>query len=431
MSLLIGKKIYRLAKKLFPINRSITGEGNRKTLKTIKSIIKNLKIKEYKSGQKVFDWQVPNEWNVKEAFVKYKDKKIIDFEKNNLHLVGYSAPVKKFVKKKELFKHIHTYKRNKNVIPYITSYYKKYWGFCVSENFKKKIKGNKFYVNIDSSFKKNGSLTIGELFIKGKTKYEVLLSCNICHPSLANNELSGPTVLTFLAKFLNNKKNNYSYRILFMPETIGSITYLSKKLDYLKKNFIAGFHLTCIGDKGNFSIVETPNKNSYSDKISKEIISKYDKSNIYKFTHCGSDERQFNYPGIDLPVVTISRSLFGEYKEYHTSDDNLEFIDDKSLGKSYEFIKKIINKIEKNYNYDFRIFANTKCEPFLSKRNLYRTISNNLSILSYHEKLLFNVLYYSDGRRISDIQKELKCNKKNLMKVIGLLHKNKLIRKLN
>ena len=426
----VGKKIYKLSKKLFPINRSITGNGNRKTLREIKLILKNLKIKEYKSGQKVFDWRIPSEWNVNDAYVKYKNKKIIDFKKNNLHLVGYSQPIEKFVNKQELFKHIHTYKKIKNVIPYVTSYYKKYWGFCLSENEKNKIKGNNFYVKIDSKFKKNGSLSIGELIIKGKSKFEVLLSANICHPSLANNELSGPTLLTYLGKFLSMRKNNYTYRILFIPETIGSITYLSKNLKKLKKYTIAGFHLTCIGDKGKFSLIETKNSNSYSENIVKNLYDKK-KLKVYKFIECGSDERQYNYPGVDIPVVTLTRSKFGSYKEYHTSKDDLKFISSKNLNESFNFVKKIINKIEKNFNSDFRIFAETNCEPFLSKRKLYRNLSDNLSILTLNERLLFGTLYYSDGRRISEIIKILGCKKSKLLKIIKLLENNKLIKKLN
>lgn len=428
MSLKIGKKIYSLAKVLFPINRSLTGSGNRKTLKILKSINKNLKILEFRSGQKVYDWKIPDEWNVKDAYVKDKRTKIIDFKKNNLHLVGYSAPIKKFVTRKELFEHLHTHKKYKNAIPYITSYYKKYWGFCISENLKKTINGKSFFVNIDTKFNKKGSLSIGEIYIKGKTTKEILLSANICHPSLANNELSGPTLLTYLANYLNKKKTNYSYRILFLPETIGPITYLSKKLKLIQKNFVAGFTLSCIGDPGKFSMIQTPNADSYSDKIAMELIRKYKRKRIYKFTDCGSDERQFNYPGINLPVVTLTRSKFGKFKEYHTSNDNLKFINSRSLGDSYKFVKSIIDKIESNYNKNFRIYATTKCEPFLSKRNLYRSISDISKPLKTNDLLLFNVLFYSDGRRISDIREILKCGKKELNNILNLLLKFKLIK---
>ncbi len=241
--------------------------------------------------------------------------------------------------------------------------------------------------------------------------------------------MSGPTILTYISKYLEAKKNNYSYRILFIPETIGSITYLSKNLENLKKRIIAGFHLTCIGDKGNFSMIETKNANSYSDKVAKEVIKKFRKSKIYKFTECGSDERQYNYPGIDLPIVTLMRSRFGTFKEYHSSKDNLQFINPRSLEESYNFVKNIIRKIEKNYNYDYRLFAKTKCEPFLSKRNIFRSLAGNK--LTHSEKILFNVLYYADGRRISDLKQVLKCNYDVLVKNIELLNKHKLIKKVN
>lgn len=230
-----------------------------------------------------------------------------------------------------------------------------------------------------------------------------MLSSNICHPSLANNELSGPTLLAFIGKYIQSTKNNYSYRLLFIPETIGSITYLSKNLINLKRKIIAGFHLTYIGDRGNFSMIETRNGDTLSDKIAKNVIKRFNYSKIYKFTHCGSDERQYNYPGIDLPIVTLMRTKFSNFKEYHSSLDNLKFVNPKSLEQSFNFIKKIIDQIEKNYENNYRIFANTKCEPFLSKRNIFRSVSTNK--LTYSEKILFNILYYSDGRRISDLQK--------------------------
>ena len=234
---------------------------------------------------------------------------------------------------------------------------------------RKQLMEKSFFVNIDTKFNKKGSLDlIGEIYIRGKTTKEILLSANICHPSLANNELSGPTLLAYLAKYLNKKKTNYSYRILFLPETMGPITYLSKKLKLIQKKLYSWFTLSCIGDPGKFSMIQTPNADSYSDKIAMELIKKYKKKRIYKFTDCGSDERQFNYPGINLPVVTLTRSKFGKFKEYHTSNDNLKFINSKSLGDSYKFVKSIIDKIESNYNKNFRIYATTKCEPFFKQK---------------------------------------------------------------
>ncbi len=419
-----SESLYNLLKKLFPITRSITGDGNRKSLKIIKTVINKLKIIEYKSGKNVFDWKIPPEWNIRDAYVLYNKKKIIDFKQSNLHVVGYSEPINKTLSKKELFKHIYTDKTDRTAIPYVTSYYKKTWGFCLSEKEKKKIKGSKFKVVIDSSFKKEGSLTIGELLIKGKSKKEILLSCNICHPSLANNELSGPTLLAHIGKYISKKKNYYTYRILFLPETIGTIAYLHKNLVKIQKNFIAGFHLTCIGDSGKFSMIETKYANSYSDEIAKKVLKKT-KHKIYSFLECGSDERQYNFPGVNLPVVTICRSKFGEYKEYHSSKDNLKFVSAESLERSYNFMINLINELEKNYK-DYKIFSTTKCEPFLTKRKLFRTTSSKNDV-TISERKMFNILYYGDGKRISEISTILKVSQKEIYKISKKLEKFGLI----
>ena len=233
--------LYSLAEKLFPINRSITGEGVRSTLKILKDINHSLKISEIRSGTKVFDWKIPLEWNVRDAWVKDKNnKKIIDFRKNNLHLMGYSIPVNKLVKLNELKKHLYFHESRPNAIPYVTSYYKKKWGFCLSKNQLKKLKNETYKVKIDSNFKK-GSLTYGEVFIPGRLKKEIFLSTYICHPSLANNEVSGPCVAIFISNWIKKITNRkYSYRIIFIPETIGSIAYLSKNYKKMKKKNSGG-----------------------------------------------------------------------------------------------------------------------------------------------------------------------------------------------
>jgi len=229
----------KLAKILFPICRSITGNGLRKTLKIIKTThLKNLKIIEVKSGTKVFDWKIPSEWNVKDAYILNKDKKkIVDFKKNNLHLVSYSSPLSGYIEKKKLLRNLHSLPHMPNAIPYVTSYYKKYWGFCLSHKQKKQIirsKEKKYFVKIDTNFNSKGSLTYGEFFIKGRSKKEILITTYICHPSMANNEISGPVISTFLAREFKKRKNFYSLRFIFVPETIGTITYISKNFQNLK-----------------------------------------------------------------------------------------------------------------------------------------------------------------------------------------------------
>ena len=270
---MITDKYYSLAKKkLFPICRSITGDGIRSSLKIIKKKFPDLKITEKKSNTRVFDWKIPPEWNIKDAYVKDKyNKKIINFKKNNLHIVSYSIAVDKFISKKELLKRIHTIPKYPNAIPYVTSYYKKNWGFCSTYSQKKNITysykdNDKFKVVIDSSHKKEGSLTYGELTIKGKLQQVILISTYLCHPSMANNELSGPIVSLALIEYFQKKLPDKTLKFIFIPETIGSITYLNKNLNLLKKRMIGGFNLSCIGDEKNHSCMLSKYGKSKSDK---------------------------------------------------------------------------------------------------------------------------------------------------------------------
>ncbi|WP_435163208.1 DUF4910 domain-containing protein [Candidatus Pelagibacter bacterium nBUS_25] len=447
-----GEKIYKKIKQLFPINRSLTGNGNRKSLKILQKIAKKLKILEYKSGQSVFDWKIPSEWNVKDAYVKCNGKKIIDFKKNNLHLVSYSEPVNKTISFKELNNHLHSIKKYPKSIPYITSYYKRRWGFCLEHQKRQKLEKSKNYeVYIDSDFKKNGHMSVGEILIKGKSTKEILLSTNICHPSMVNNELCAPVILAYVANYFSKIESFFSLRILFLPETIGSIAYLNKNLRTIKKKFRAGFHVTCFGDKGKFSMISTKYNNSYSDLVTKKILKSFSKYNIFKFQNCGSDERQYNFPGINLPVVTLTKTRFGKFKEYHTSKDNLSITNPKNLEKSFDFIikiielvnfenkKKVINKSKinnfknlkkKKTKYDkIKIFSLTKCEPFLSKRNLYRDVSKNF--LTKDEFIMFNLLYYGDGISISNIAQILSISPSKIYKIAKILDKNRLIRKIS
>ncbi len=427
MNSLVSKKIgllaFDLMKRLFNLNRSLTGEGNRETLKLIKKKLGKLKILEFKCGKKVFDWVIPPEWNVKNAYVLDQNKKkIIDFKKNNLHLVGYSKAVNKKISLEKLKNHLYTYKNQPNAIPYVTSYYNRTWGFCLPFNQLKKLKKGEYTVKIDSNFNHNGSLTIGEYKIKGKSNKEILISTNICHPSMANNELSGPVIATFLINYFSKKKNYYSMRFLFLPETIGPITYLSKYLKTIKKNFLAGYHLTCIGDGGDFSLIEAKEKYSYSTKIAKMILKNYSNKKVYSFLERGSDERQYNNPGINLSVATLMRTKFGLYKEYHSSLDNLSFIKPENLQDSYEYVLKIL-KLAQN---DFKIYSTVKGEPFLSKRNLYRKFGVRKD-LDKEESKLFNLMSYADGSSLSTISEKIDVDPIDLIETVELLKKHKLV----
>ena len=413
-----------LALKLYPIHRSITGKGVVKTLKIIKKKIPNLKIKSFKSGSKVFDWKIPPEWNIEDAYIaNLNGKKIIDFKKNNLHIVNSSIPINKIIKKKDLFNHLHSIPKKKNTIPYVTSYYKKYWGFCLKETEKKKLKDKKFKVRINSNFNNKGKLHYGELLIKGKSKKELIIHTYICHPQLANNEVSGPTVTTFLANYFSKKKNNLSLRFIFVPETIGAIAYLHRNFKKIKKNIIGGYVLTCVGDERNYSFLESKDSGSLSNIIAKRVfLDSKIKFKNYSFLYRGSDERQYNAPGINLPIASIMRTKYGKYAEYHTSDDNFNVVTKKGLITSYNLIKKVIEK----FNKEIIPISLIKCEPFLSKRKLYPTLST-AKTHRYSQKLL-DFLVYSDGtNRLTDISKKIKVSKKEAKKIFNVLKKNNLV----
>ena len=385
---------YKLMERLFPICRSITGDGNRKTLKILKEYIP-IKICEEPSGKKVFDWTIPQEWNIKDAYIKNSNGvRIVDFQKNNLHLVGYSEPFNGKMSLENLNKYLFSLPGQPDVIPYITSYYERRWGFCLSENDRKKLEEDEYEIKVDSSFKK-GSLTYGELIIKGEVEEEILISTYICHPSMANNELSGPVVSTFLAKhLLDHKKPYYTYRFIFIPETIGSIVYLSKHYKDLISKTKAGYVVTCIGDNGDFSYLKTKDENQLVDRATIHILKHSGvRYKIYDYLYRGSDERQYNAPGINLPIGSLMRSKYGEYSEYHTSADNMNLISIDSLHSSLEMYKNSLDCIEKNHTYKVTVL----CEPQLGKRGLYPNVSTKYALEKVTD--MMNLLAYCDGSK--------------------------------
>ena len=426
----IVKENYNFAKnKLYPICRSITGNGIKKSLYLIKKKFPKLKIIKVKSNTYAYDWKIPPEWNIYDAYVLDEGKKkIIDFKKNNLHLVSFSKKINKTVTKKELFKHLHYLKDQKNAIPYVTSYYKKYWGFCVTYNEMKKINNSckndeKFRVVINSKFKNNGHLNYGELILKGKSEKEILISTYLCHPSMANNELSGPIVSMSLIKYFQKKKLDKTIRFVFIPETIGSIVFLSKNLKQLKKKVIGGYNLTCIGDERNHSCMMTKYKNSQSDKALKKAYRRLRiKYKIYSFLERGSDERQYNSPGIDLPIASIFRTKYGEYKEYHTSKDDFNFVTQKGINGGFNVAKNaVINLLKIKLP-----ISNILCEPQLSKRNMYEKITQ-INYRKKNKKLskqYLNFLQYSDGKNnLEEISNLINLNKKTVKKIYKILIK--------
>lgn len=426
----IGQDMHDLARRLFPINRSITGKGFRKSLEIIKEYLPELQIKSIKSGEKCFDWTVPLEWNVEEAYIEEypSGKRIVDFKENNLHLVNYSVAVDKVLSFEELDKHLYYREDLPNAIPYVTSYYHPNWGFCLTYSQYKTLDRNKKYRVVIRSKHFQGKLNYGELIIPGKSEEEIFFSTYLCHPSMANNELSGPALATFLARYVKQKKNRrYTYRFIFIPETIGSICYLSRNLEELKRKMIAGFVLTCVGDEGKFSYLPSRRGDTLADKVALNLLT-YEVSNFkrYSFLERGSDERQYCSPGIDLPVCLVMKSKFGTYKEYHTSLDNLEFVTPKGLQESYNFYVKLIEVLENNFRYKTAVL----CEPQMGKRGLYHQISHKGR--SDFVKTLMDFLAYADGSNdLVDIGNILKKSTYSLIETAKLLLKEKLLRKEN
>ncbi|MFX1500407.1 MAG: DUF4910 domain-containing protein [Promethearchaeota archaeon] len=392
----LGNQMYNLIKNLYPICRSITGDGVRDTFKIIKKYIP-LEIFEVPSGTKVFDWTVPKEWNIKDAYIKNsKGEKIIDFNNSNLHILNYSIPINGVYKLKELKDHLFSLPDHPEWVPYLTTYYNKNWGFCLPHNQLEKLKEDNYEVVIDSELK-NGSLTYGEILINGKSDHEILFSTYICHPSLCNDNLSGPVLLTFLIKQLIELKEkeslNYSYRFLFIPETIGAICWLSlneKKVNNIK----TGLVVTCVGDSGYSTYKRTRRGDAYIDKIvEKVLIDSNEPFNIIDFFPSGSDERQYSSPGFKLSIGSLVRSLYGCFPEYHTSADNLNFVKPEYLANSFKKYFNIIYILENNKKF---INLNPKCEPQLGKRGLYSTIGGKK--LDEDDKMaMFWLLNLSDG----------------------------------
>ena len=419
----IGQEMYDWAVDLFPINRSITGNGVRQTLNYIKDIVPEMNIIEVPSGTKCFDWTVPKEWNCDDGYIIDPDgNKICDFKNNNLHVVGYSTPIDKEIEYEELIEHLYHIEDQPTAIPYITSYYSERWGFCLSSNKFKKLKKGTYKVKINSELK-DGNLTYGEIKIKGESEKEIFLSTYVCHPSMANNELSGPVVTTALVNFVKSIKNRkYSYRIVFIPETIGSITYISRNIDEMKKNIIAGFNISCIGDDRSYSYLSTRYGNTLSDKVSKHILKNIDYVE-YSFLDRGSDERQYCSPGVDLPIATICRTKYGAYPEYHTSLDDLTVISPSGLYGGYEKIKKAIELLEKNDYYKVTVL----CEPQLGKRGLYPTISTKTSAATV--RTIIDFITYADGDNdLIDIANIIGVQAEELFDIVDKLKAVKLIK---
>ncbi len=367
--LAIGQELHQFAAQLYPICRSITGNGIRQTLAMIQKRIP-LQTFEVPTGTAVFDWTVPKEWNIRDAYIKGPGgKKVVDFQDSNLHILNYSAPVRATMPLSALRPHLFTIPEKPDWIPYRTSYYVEDWGFCLSHNQMLALEDGEYQVVIDSTLE-DGHLTYGEYFLPGRSTDEILISCHACHPSLANDNLSGLTVATSLAQLLSGNDLRYSYRFLFLPGTIGAITWLA--LNRETAGWVRhGLVLTCIGDKGQFHYKKSRQGSAEIDRVAAHLLRHTcESSEILEFSPSGYDERQYCSPGFNLPVGCLMRSVWGTFPEYHTSADNLSFIQPKQLAESLGLCAAILDVLEENQRYQN---LNPYCEPQLGRRNLYRS----------------------------------------------------------
>ena len=388
-----GTASYQLAKELFPICRSITGEGTRMTLRRLKQEMPIMSIHEVPTGTAVLDWTVPKEWVIRSAYIDHESgRRILDFNASNLHVVGYSAPIDKKVTLAELQNYLYSLPDQPDWIPYVTSYYQERSGFCIAHRERENLPEGTYHIHIDSELKP-GSLTYGEILLPGESDQEIFLSTYVCHPSMANNELSGPCVQIELAKWLSSLvRRRYTYRLIFIPETIGAVTYLSRHLDTLKRSVIAGFNLSCVGDDRVYSYLASRYGDTLADRVAINTLDHLHPGYIsYSYLKRGSDERQYNAPGVDLPVCSVMRSKFGEYPEYHTSADNLDLISPAGLQGSFDVYQAMILAFENNDRYQVTCLG----EPQLGKRGLYPTESYKGS--ADHVTTMMDLIAYCDG----------------------------------
>ena len=421
----IGSEMYSWACDLFPINRSITGQGVRDTLNYIQDIIPEMKIMSFPSGTKVFDWEIPEEWQFNRGIlIGPENDVIIDSANSNLHVVGYSIGVDRKLMLSELQEHLHSIPEQPEAIPYITSYYNRSWGFCMPHSLREGLPDGLYHAVIDAQHF-SGEMNYGEILIRGKRQEEIFLSTYICHPSLANNEISGPVVTTAIARELANKKDlEFSYRIIFVPETIGSIAYLSRNLPEMKERVIAGLNVSCVGDDRAYSFLPSRNGDTLSDSAARHVLKHTVASfHEYNWLQRGSDERQYCAPGVDLPVASIMRSKYGTYPEYHTSYDDLELISPNGLTGAFKAILAFIMTVECNK----RIQSTVLCEPQLGKRGLHSNLSTRTGDPAGLR--VKDVLTYSDGRTLLELAEAINTYALDLKEIILELERAGLIRR--
>ncbi|MDA9409902.1 DUF4910 domain-containing protein [Bradyrhizobium sp. CCBAU 45384] len=419
----LGAEIFAFAAKIYPICRSITGDGVRKTLRAIRSHI-DLDIREVPTGTEVFDWVVPPEWNVRAAYIRdQRGRKIVDFAESNLHVMSYSVPIHRWISLAELKQHVYTLPDQPDLTPYRTSYYAENWAFCMPHRLLESLKDERYEVVIDSDLSK-GSLSYGEYLHKGKTDEEFLLSAHICHPSLANDNCSGVALLTHLANRMVGVRTRYSYRFLFAPGTIGAITWLARNEDHVKR-ITHGLVVSMVGDGGGPTYKKSRRGDAKIDRILAHALKHCGlKPTILDFSPYGYDERQYCSPGFNLPVGLFQRSQFGQIPQYHTSADNLDFIAPDHLAESYRIIAETIDIVENDMVYRN---TNPKCEPQLGRRGLYGSIGGDKDSAGANMAMLW-ILSLSDGRNsLLDIAERANLPFSLVRKTAELLHRNGLL----
>lgn len=388
----LGQEMHALIERLYPLCRSITGNGVRDTLKIVKEHIP-LELHEIPTGTAVFDWTVPKEWNIRDAYVKDRNgMRVIDFKKHNLHVVGYSIPVHRTMPLAELKTHLYSLPEQPDWIPYRTSYYNESWGFCITHKQLLSLRDGDYEVCIDTTLEP-GSLTYGECFIPGETEDEVLFFSHTCHPSLCNDNLAGIALATYLARHLQGVKSRYSYRFLFAPATIGSITWLSINAAQLQR-VKHGLVMAVLGDAGKMTYKKSRRGDAEIDRAVLHVLQhKQQDFGVLEFSPYGYDERQFCSPGINLPMGRLTRSPNGGYPEYHTSADDLGLMNPAALQDSFATYLAVINVLECNRRY---VNLSPMCEPQLGKRGLYSKTGGHKDIGARTLALLW-VLNLSDG----------------------------------
>lgn len=390
-----GQQMHDFIRDLFPLCRSLTGPGTQQTLDILGQHLPSLRRHRIDSGTEVFDWTVPPEWTIRSARLTGPDGAVVvDMADHNLHVVGYSEPVDMELSLDDLQAHLYSLPGQPDAIPYITSYYNRRWGFCLTDAQRRTLKPGTYRAVIDADLDTGGTLDYADLVIKGETDEEVFLSTYVCHPSMANNELSGPAVATWLAKWVASAPRRYTYRFVFIPETIGSLVYLARNLDHLRAKVKAGFNLSCVGDERCYSFMPSRQGNSLSDRAARHVLSHHAPDHIkYSFLERGSDERQYCAPGVDLPMASLMRSKYGEYPEYHTSLDDLDLVTPAGLQGTFDAMVKCLRVIEANDIWHTTVIG----EPQLGKRGLYPTVSVPNGARKVRN--LMHVLAYSDGTR--------------------------------